>query len=114
SPLLSQLGQMGQQRLVDFSLPPSGGIVGVSNEAQKAVLLHNEIDLGLPQVGRVILKNVKQSVVLCCGHWNFEQVADEVRHHRTTSSTLRIEMRHVRHRHIVGKVQILKPLLPAV
>src|SRR5271155_573994 len=51
SPFLPQFGQMGKQRLVNFPLRAASRVVGMNDEAKQTMALHNEFNLGLPQVG---------------------------------------------------------------
>src|SRR5271157_4175081 len=80
-------------------------------EAHQAALLHDCLGLHPPQIQGIITEQVKQHVILCCGDWNFQNVADEIWHHSSTAATLRIEMCDIRNRHIKREIQGIVPIL---
>src|SRR5205807_1898904 len=68
------------------------------------------LDLGLPNVVRKVLEDVEHGIVLSRCQWQFQDVADEIRHHRATSPALNLEVANVGNRHVVGDVQCLIPV----
>ena len=86
----------------------------MNDDADQAMFFHDELDLALPQSGRVVVQDMKQGVVLRRGHRYFQHLADKVRHHRAATAPLRIEVRDVRHRHVVFKIEQVIPELVAI
>src|SRR5215472_3698551 len=112
--VVAQLREMPEQ--LDVSFPGSlfDDVIGMHDKANETVLLFDDLDLLFPQVGGVTVQDVEQPIVLRRGDRELNQVADEVRHHCATPASLRIKMRGVWHRHVVGGLQSVIPLLVAI
>src|SRR5262245_26287040 len=81
------------------------------DEANQTVPRENELDLSLPKSDRVVADDVKERIILGRRERQFQDVADEVRHHRTAAAALWLEMSDVRHRHVVREFEGAVPLL---
>src|ERR1017187_3678167 len=89
-PLSSYVCQISEQCFVGLTGTRTRDVIGMHDEADQAVLLHDFIDLPLPQLNRIIIKNVKQRVVLDRSHGQFQYLSHEKRHDRAASSALRV------------------------
>jgi len=70
--------------------------------------------LFFPEADGTIIENVEQIVVLRRRHRQFHHVADKKWHHGAAAALLRIQVGHVRHRHVVGELECVIPELLAV
>src|SRR5262245_60047773 len=86
----------------------------MDDKTHEAVFLQNQVHLNLPQANATLIENMEQRVILDCGHRQFKNISDEVRHYRAAAATLRIYRSNVRHGHVEGKIQGIVPLRPAI
>src|SRR5258708_2496033 len=84
------------------------------DEAGQAVLVGDHVELTFPEVDRVVMQDVEQGIVLDGRDRELEDPPDEERHYATAATTLRIQVRDARHRHIVGEVKRVVPGLVAI
>src|SRR5437899_2690375 len=52
---------------------------------------------------------MKQRIILDRGHRDFQFVPKEVWHYRTASASLRVQMRNIRDRHVILKIEGVHP-----
>src|SRR6266478_2059913 len=90
----AQLGQERKECLVSAPLSSANDVVRMDDEVHQSVLFHDQIDLLLPQIYRIVIQDVEQRIVLGCGDRHLQNLAVEVRHDGTTSTALRVQMRH--------------------
>ena len=84
-------------------------VIGMDDHADQTVPLHYEIDLPFPQIDRTLVEDIEKRVVLGGGDGKFQYLADEMRHDRAAPTPLRIKVPNIGDRHIVRKIQRVKP-----
>src|SRR6266853_7017870 len=57
---------------------------------------------------------MEESIILRGRYRQLQDSADEVRHHGAAAAALRIQMRHVGNRHVIRKLECVKPVGVAV
>src|SRR6185436_9407356 len=86
-------------------------IVRMANEAHQPMPRPDHLDLLFPNRGCVVVKNVKQRIVLHGRERKLHEIANEIGKDRATSAALRLEMRDVGNRHVVRELECVKPVL---
>src|ERR1700730_10632241 len=78
--LTANCGKMSKQLLINFVFTTFRYVVGVDNEADQSILLHDEFNLLFPEVNRETSEIVEKGIVLRCGYRQFQHLTHEVRH----------------------------------
>src|SRR6266852_5456447 len=72
--------------------------------------LFDQPDLFFPHSYRIVAEYMPQGIILCGRHRKLQQATDEIRHDRAAATGLDLQMPRARHGHVVGKIEMLKPL----
>src|ERR1700722_7737058 len=86
----------------------------MGNKTDQSMSFLKQSDLGLPKVDRIVIQDLEERVVLAGSQRNFENLSHEIGENRTAAATLRLQMRDIRHGHIVGKVIGIVPIKVAI
>ena len=78
-------------------------------KAHEAMFFSDQCALLFPQVDRSIPEYVEQRPVLGGRQRQFQDISDEVRHHRTTAAPLRFEVTDVGDGHVVRELKVPIP-----
>src|SRR2546422_360483 len=54
---------------------------------------------------------MEKSIILAGRQWNLKKLSNKIGHHSATATSLWLEMCDVRYRHIIGKLERVKPIL---
>src|SRR5215469_3384866 len=108
--VLLQSSEIVEQGLVHLALSCFEDIVGMDDEIHETMVLHDQGDLLLPPVERIVVENVKQGVVLGHRHRKFEQFSVKERKDSAASTALRVKMRHIGDGHVIREIQCVVPL----
>ena len=102
---------MLKQFLIDRTRARFDHVVRMDDKAHEAGLARDNLCLFFPDTSGKVTKNIEQRIVLNCGHWDFENVTNKVGHDGAAATALRIQVRNVGNRHIVGKFKLVVPHL---
>src|SRR5579863_2351291 len=86
----------------------------MNDDVDQTMIFEDELNLLFPKLGRIVIQDVKQGIVLGDCDWQLDKLADKIRHHGATTATLRIKMRNVRNGSVIGKIEGVVPLLIAI
>ncbi len=81
----------------------------MNDETCQAMIFQNMFDLGFPQFNGTFIQKMEERVVLNCGHGEFEDISNKIRHNRATATVLGIEVGDIGNRHVERK---LKGVIP--
>src|SRR4029077_18762980 len=73
----AQLSEVSQQLFVCIEPTAFENVVWMNDKVSQPVFFTNQRNLAFPEVDGVLIKNMKEAVVLCCGDGQFQHLADE-------------------------------------
>src|SRR5579871_6166792 len=108
------LGKESEKALVDAAGAVFDHVIRMNDKGREAMARGDGVHFRFPQVERILAEDVEQRIILRGGERELEQPAQKIRHHRTASAPLRLEMGAARKGHVVGEFKCVRPLRVAV
>src|SRR5580704_2605626 len=102
--------QVCEELLIDLARSFLSDIIRMDYKTGHSMLLADQPDLLLPKIRRVLLKDMKESVVLRCSHRDLENLSNKIRLAGTTAAGLGIQVAHIGHRHVVREIEFIVPI----
>src|ERR1700693_5478848 len=106
----AKVGQMYEEPFINLARSFLNHVIRMDYETGHSMLLKDQPDLLLPKIRGVLLKDMKESVVLRCSHRDLKHSSNKVRLRSATTSGLGIQVAHVGHRHVVREIEFVVPI----
>src|SRR5258707_5501078 len=86
----------------------------MTDETHQTVSLPEERELALPQIDRIIVKDVKERIILRRGKRKFNNLAHKIRKNRAATTSHWFQVSDVGNGHVIRKLEEIVPLLITV